>query len=421
MSCFMLRSVLAVAFATAALVTAAADWDQWRGPARDGVADTFKVPSAWPDTLTQVWKQDVGIGHSSPVVASGRVFQHSRVAEEEVVRAHDLSSGKPIWEQRYPAPYTMNPAARQHGKGPKSTPLLSRGRIYTLGISGILSAFDAATGKVLWRHDFAKEFPQTSPLYGAAMSPIAISTGSAASADADAIVAHIGGPGRGALAAFDAASGAIKWAWRGDGPGYASPVVMTAVDGVRQIVTQTERRLVSLDARDGTLLWELPFSTEYDQNSITPIVRGDVVINSGLNQGTTAYRVSRAAGKWKAEQVWRTSDLSMYMSTPVLHLDVLFGLANRNRGQFFALDATNGKVLWTTEGRQGDNAALARAGDMLLALTTDGELTVFTPSKEGFKQVRQYTVASTPTWAHPALVAPGILIKDENTFSLWKY
>jgi outer membrane protein assembly factor BamB len=418
MSCFMLRSVFAVTFATAALATTAADWEQWRGPARDGVADTFKAPTTWPDKLTQVWKQDVGIGHSSPVVASGRVFQHSRAGEEEVVRAYDLSSGKAIWEQRYAAPYTMNPAARQHGKGPKSTPLWSRGRLYTLGIGGILSAFDAATGKVLWRQDFAKEFPQTSPLYGAAMSPIAAS--SAPGRDV-AVVAHVGGPGRGALAAFDPANGAIKWAWRGDGPGYASPVVMTAVDGVRQIITQTERRLVSLDARDGTLLWELPFSTEYDQNSITPIVRGDVVINSGLNQGITAYRVSRAGGAWKAEQVWRTSDLSMYMSTPVLYMDVLYGLANRNRGLFFGLDASNGKVLWTTEGRQGDNAALARAGDVLLALTTDGELTVFGPGRDGFKQIRKYAVASTPTWAHPALVGAGILIKDENTLSLWKY
>jgi outer membrane protein assembly factor BamB len=414
----MWRSLLALTFATAALASTAADWDQWRGPARDGAADTFKAPATWPDTLTQVWKQEVGIGHSSPVVASGRVFQHTRVAEEEVVRALDLSSGKAIWEQRYPAPYTINPAARQHGKGPKSTPLWSRGRVYTLGIGGILSAFDAATGKVLWRQDFAKEFPQTSPLYGAAMSPIAIGTETAGDA---AIVAHVGGPGRGALAAFDAASGAIKWAWRGDGPGYASPVLMTAVDGVRQIITQTERRLVSIDASDGRLLWELPFSTSYDQNAVTPVVRGDVVINSGLDQGITAYRVSRAGGTWKADQVWRTSDISMYMSTPLLHMDVLYGLAHRNRGHFFALDAATGKVLWTTEGRQGDNAALARAGDVLLALTTDGELTVFGAGRDGFKQIRKYTVASTPTWAHPALVGAGILIKDESSLSLWKY
>jgi hypothetical protein len=96
-------------------------------------------------------------------------------------------------------------------------------------------------------------------------------------------------------------------------------------------------------------------------------------------------------------------------------------LANRNRGLFFGLDASSGKVLWTTEGRQGDNAALARAGDVFLALTTDGELTVFAPGRDGFKPIRKYTVASTPTWAHPALVGAGILIKDENTLSLWKY
>jgi outer membrane protein assembly factor BamB len=407
-----MRMRLAVVFAICLLASPlAADWNQWRGQGRDGAADTFKPPPAWPATLTQVWKREVGIGHSSPIVAAGRVFQHARAGDQEVVRALDPADGKVIWEQSYPAPYTMNSAATQHGKGPKSTPLWSGGRLFTLGISGILSAFDAATGKVLWRHDFTKEFPQTSPIYGVAMSPIAI--------DAD-VIAHVGGPGRGALAAFDAATGKMKWAWRGDGPGYASPVVMTGVGGVRQIITQTERHVVGVNAADGVLLWQMPFTTAYDQNAVTPVVRGDVVINSGLDRGIAALRVSKSADAWKAEQIWHAAEPSNYMSTPVLHAGVLYGLGRRNSGHLFAMDAATGKVLWTTGGRHGDNAALARAGDTILALTTDAQLIVFPASRDAFREIRKYTVASSPTWAHPALAAQGLLIKDESSLALWR-
>ncbi len=408
----MRRLIIAVVISlTAVGVQTAADWSQWRGPGRDGAADTFKPPAAWPASLTQVWKRDVGIGHSSPIVAAGRVFQHARVGEEEVVLALDPATGKVAWEQRYPAAYTMNPAARQHGKGPKSTPLWSDGRLFTLGISGVLSAFDGTTGKVLWRHDFTKEFPQTSPEFGVAMSPIAID---------GAVVAHVGGQGRGALSAFNAATGKLKWAWRGDGPGYASPTVMSGVGGIRQLITQTERHVISVNAGDGKLLWQLPFTTDYNQNVITPIVRGDVVFNSGLDRGFAALRVSSTAGAWKAEQLWHVSDHSNYMSTPVLHSGVLYGLGHRNSGHFFAMDADTGKVLWRTGGRQGDNAAMMRVGDTILALTTESQLVLFSASRDAFKEIRKYTVASSPTWAHPALAAPGLLIKDENSLTLWR-
>lgn len=390
----------------------AADWSQWRGPERDGAADTFKPPATWPVSLTQVWKRDVGIGHSSPIVAASRVFQHARVGDEEVIRAMDLATGKVIWEQRYPAPYTMNSAARQHGKGPKSTPLWSNGRLFTLGISGVLSAFDAATGKPLWRHDFTREFPQTSPDYGVAMSPIAID---------DSLVAHVGGMGRGALSAFEAATGKVKWSWRADGPAYASPTVMSGVGGIRQLITQTERHVISVNAADGKLLWQVPFTTEYNQNVVTPIVRGDMVFNSGLDRGITAFRVSSTAGAWKAQQLWQIADTSNYMSTPVLHAGVLYGLGHRNSGHFFAMDADSGKVLWRTGGRQGDNAALVRVGDTILALTTEAQLVVFTASRDAYKEIRKYTVAPSSTWAHPALAAAGILIKDENSLALWRF
>ena len=124
----------------------AQDWNQWRGPSRSGVTAAFSPPAAWPDKPRKVWETTVGTGHSSPVVSGTRAFVFARVGDEEVVTAFDYQTGKQVWQQRYRAPYQVNPAAESHGKGPKSTPVVDGGRLFTLGISGTLSAFDAATG-----------------------------------------------------------------------------------------------------------------------------------------------------------------------------------------------------------------------------------------------------------------------------------
>ena len=121
-----------------------------------------------------MWKVQAGAGHASPIVAAGRVFLFSRTGEQEAVSARDLGTGKEIWRAAYDAPYQMNSAATSHGKGPKSTPAHDRGRLFTFGIGGILSAWQAQDGRLLWRRDFKKEFPSTSPDFGVAMSPIVV-------------------------------------------------------------------------------------------------------------------------------------------------------------------------------------------------------------------------------------------------------
>lgn len=402
--------VASVFLATAAV--AAQDWNQWRGPSRTGVAAVFKASAAWPERPRQAWKAQVGIGHASPVVSGSRVYVLSRVGEQEAVAAFDLASGKQVWRQAYDMPYQMNPAATSHGKGPKSTPLVHRGRVYTLGIAGTLSAFDAADGRVAWRKDFKGEFDATSPDYGAAMSP---------APDGDAVIAHVGGNRTGALSAFDAQSGAVRWSWKGDTPGYASPVVAT-IGGVRQIVTQTRSRIVGLAAADGRLLWEIPFTTDYEQNIVTPIVAGtDTVIHAGLSKPTVAVRVSQAAGKWSTTELWRNADIPMYMSSPVEIGGALFGLTHRNRGQFFAVETATGKLLWTSPGRQGENAAITAAGDVLIGTTTEGQLVVLRRSAKAFEEVRRYAVADSPIWAHPALAGNVILIKDAESLTSWTF
>lgn len=382
--------------------TPAPTWNQWRGASRDGVA-TFTAPAAWPQQLTQRWQVTVGAGHSSPVIAGDRVLVHTRQGEREVVAAHDLETGKQLWQDAYDAPYTMNSAARAHGPGPKSTPVVAGGRVFTLGISGVLAAHDVASGKLLWRTPAA----QTLPMYGTAMSPLVEGT---------TVVAHVGGE-TGALTAFEGATGKVVWRWTG-GSGYGSPVIATLA-GTRQIVTQTQNQLVGVDAATGRLLWQVPLRTNFDQNAVTPLVAGDLVIYSGLENPTIALRVVRSGATFTTQPAWQNDAVSMYMSSPAAADGVVFGLSHRNRGQFFALDAATGRTLWTTRGREGDNASIVRADGWLLLFTTNAELIVARAAGTAWSEAKRYSIANSAVWAHPAVFGRHILVKDENSLILW--
>lgn len=404
-----LRFIIALALLPA--IVAAQDWNQWRGPARNGAADAFKPPAAWPDRPTQIWKVQAGIGHASPVVAGDRVYVFSRVGEEEAISARDLASGKEIWRQAYDAPYQMNPAATSHGKGPKSTPVVDRNRVFTFGIGGVLSAWQTQDGKLLWRKDFKKDLASTSPDFGVAMSPLVAN---------NLLIVHAGGANAGAMLALDVAIGGTKWSWKGDGPAYASPVVATLA-GVPQVITQSQRNLISLSLADGRLLWRVPFTTDYDQNAITPVVVGDLVVYSGLNKAATAIRPTQSAGKWQTPDVWQNADVPMYMSTAVESGGYIYGLTHRSRGQYFCVDARSGKTMWTTRGREGENAALLTSGGFVMAMTTEGELVVFRSNPTQFDLVKRYTLAESPVWAHPAPAGSGIVVKDEQTLAYWRF
>jgi outer membrane protein assembly factor BamB len=358
-----------------------------------------------------VWKLEIGEGHSSPVTQGDRVFIHSRQNDEEVVTCLNLKNGKIIWQKTYAAPYTMNSAALAHGKGPKSTPLVHQGNLYTLGISGVLSCFDLQSGTLQWRHDFKGVFDQTSPLYGTAMSPLAVE---------NLVIAHVGGENDGALRAFDSKTGEVIWSWSGDGPGYASPVLVELED-VRQLVTQSQEKIVGVALSDGHQLWQIPFSTPWQQNVVTPVVHGELLIFSGLQKGTFAIRLERRGDHWSTEEVWSRKDVSMYMSSPVLIGDLLFGSSHYKKGQLFCLDPRNGEVLWKDEGRLGDYAALLLSEKLLFVLTTDGEFMVAEKTGEAFRKLAQYSVADSPTWAHPVILGSQLLVKDFSSLALWSF
>ncbi len=345
-----------------------------------------------------------GCGYSTPLLVGDRLYVFTRQGEDEVIMALEPSTGDVIWRTSYPAPFEMVSGTSRHGPGPKSTPTFVGGRLFTLGMSGIVSAFDAETGQKLWQ----KPASPVHPLYHTAMSPVV---------DSDLAIVHVGGHNDGALTAFDVETGEVRWSWDGDGPAYGSPMVFE-LGGVRQVVTFTQENLVGVSASSGELLWRRPFTTQSTTTAQTPILYEDTLIQAGRGNGFTAFRVVREGDLYRTEDVWHTDEVSLHMTNGVVIDGVLFGLSHLNSGQYFGLDLDNGQVLWTSEPRQAENAGIVRADDTIFSLEDDGELVVLRNSRTGFDVIERYDVASSATWTQPTISGKRLFVKDVSTLAL---
>ena len=382
------------------------DYTQWRGPNRDGAAAGFTAPATWPEKLTQKWKVEVGTGYATPLVVGNRLYMFSRQGGDEVMSALDPANGKVLWRTAYPIAVEMHPAATKHGPGPKSTPVFADGKLFSIGFAGTVTAFDAATGKQLWQK------PGTTPLpmfNSHAFSPIV---------DRGLVIFHTGGHMQGALTAFDVNTGAVKWSWAGDGPGYGSPVI-AEFGGTRQLVTITQGKIVSVDPATGALLWERPYVSANFTNAVTPVVYGQTLIVSGNGGPTVAVAVKKENNQWVTSTAWENADVQYRLSNSVLVGDTLFGLSSRNMGQYFSIDPKTGKTLWTSEPRQAGNAAVVYAGDLVFSLEDTGDLKVFRRGATAFEMVKKYTVAESETWTQPTFIGNRIFVKDVSNLALW--
>lgn len=379
------------------------DWPQWRGPDRESKAAGFKAPATWPKEMTPKWKVVVGAGDSSPVLVGDKVFVFARMGADEVTICLSAADGKEVWRDKSPGRDIGGPSAKLHG-GPRSTPAVAEGKVVTLGVMGVLSCLDAATGKVLWR----KEQTGGAPKFFTASSPL-IADGMA--------IAQLGAEGTGAITAYNLADGAEKWKLADQGASYSSPVLMTA-GGVKQVVALTDKAVVGVGLADGKLLWQIPFPAEgRAYNAATPIVDGATVIYAGQGRGHKAALIEKTDAGFKPKDLWATPDIDVQFCTPVLKDGALYGITAK--GELYCLDAKDGKTVWTAPQKMGGYGAMIDAGSAVLALTPKSQLFVIKPGEKQYTELANMKAGDTATFAYPIPSGSTIFVKDQDSLILY--
>jgi outer membrane protein assembly factor BamB len=385
------------------LTLSAADWPQFLGPQRDGT--TREVVAPWKSGLKPAWKQPVGEAHSSPVVAGGMVyaFYQPKGKNADALAAFDAQTGELKWEHSYDRA-EFKPL---FGNGPRSTPLVSGGKVFTLGGTGILACWDAKTGQLDWKVDTLKQFKAPNLFFGISTSPVLLND--------NQVAVMVGGKGAGVVA-FEARTGKPVWQATDDPASYASPVVVN-----NQLITLTGANLLGLSLT-GEPLWAFPFKDKLNESSTTPVVVGDQVIGSSVTAGTVCLKLTQADGKFVPQQVWENKKLTCYFSTPVVVGDYLYmvnGAATLTNPSITlrCVELKTGKVAWEKPNVGRYHAALIRCGpenqQRLLMLDDNGLLTLFEADPSGYKELARSRVCGQ-TWAHPALVDGKVYLRDEK-------
>ncbi|HEX7901917.1 MAG TPA: PQQ-binding-like beta-propeller repeat protein [Planctomycetota bacterium] len=380
----------------ALLLLLAQDWPQWLGPTRDGVSTERVAP--WKDTPAALWKVEVGEGHSSPIVAGGRVYLHAKIKgkDEETVAAYDVATGKELWSKTYPRAAFQSP----FGLGPRATPIVSGGKLFTFGVTGLLTAWDVE-GKQLWQVDTLKEFGAKNLTFGVSCSPLVVD---------GLLFLNVGGKGA-SVVAFAVDSGKKVWSSLDDKASYSSPVVLSG-----QLVAQTQAGVVGMSTSDGTPLWSFPLVDKLSESSITPILAGGLVIASSVTYGSAGIKVE---GK-TATAAWKNPALTCYISTPMPvgpeHVYMVTGtILGPPTATLRCVEAATGKILWSRPNVGTYHASLTKTADgKLLMLDDKGGLALLEPDPAAYKELASAKICGG-TWAHPALTGGSLYVRDQSS------
>ncbi|MBW3597533.1 MAG: PQQ-like beta-propeller repeat protein [Planctomycetes bacterium] len=372
-------------------------WPQWRGPNRDGVSRETGLLTDWPEKGPNVlWRAASGAGYSGLAVAEGRLYTLLQDGNREAVVCWSAETGEELWRFVYPAKFVSD-----QGSGPRSTPTLDAGRVYTVGATGILHCLDAAAGEKIWRRDLIQELGGRIPTWGVSFSPLV---------DGELVLTHPGGPAGASLAAFDKYTGELRWKALNDRPGYASPVVTTAA-GVRQVLFFTAEALVSVAPKDGRLYWRYPWSTLMDCNIATPVVAEDYVfISSGYDRGCALLKVVRKEGDaLEVQPVYEHDQMRNHFGASVLYQGHLYGF---DETQLACMDFRTGEVKWRAKGfRKG---SLLVADGRLIILGENGKLALAEATPADYREQASLRISRRRCWTAPTLAGGKLYLRDEQ-------
>ena len=363
-------------------------WTNFRGPDRDGHYRQQPVRTDW-GPLTPLWKQPVGSGYASFVIADGRAFTTEQRGGRELAAAYDLATGRELWTSAWNARFQSG----MGGDGPRATPTWYDGRIYVLGATGELRALDAATGRTLWRTDILADAGAGNIDHGMSASPLVVG---------NTVVVLPGGGNGQSVVAYDRLSGKRVWSALDDGAAYSSPMLVTLA-GVRQILTFTATRLVGLSPENGTLLWQFPWSTA--NTASQPLITAPDRVFISTDYGAAMLQVAAGAdGQLTARELWRTNRMNNKFTSPVLHDGYIFGL---DEAILACIDASSGELKWKG-GRYGYGQVML-ASAHLIVLTEQGELALVRADPKAHQEITRFPAIEGKTLNHPAM-SDGILV-----------
>ena len=392
------------------------DWPQWRGANRDGVWRETGILEAIPaGGLPVRWRARVALGYSGPVVAGGRVVvtDRQRAPEVERVLCFDESTGKPLWTHSYPCNYeTM-----EYGNGPRASPTVHEGKVYTLGTQGHVTCLDVTTGAVAWKTDLVQEHGARVPQYGASAAPLV---------EGDLVILCTGGPDGTTVIAFNRHTGELRWKALEDRPAYSAPIAITA-GGHRQVIVWTADTVAALESPTGKVLWQIPYKATFDpaQAVASPVVHQDSLLFLGAwNRGSLMLKLD--ASQPAASVLWKTRSLpTTTMSTPVFQ-DKHYFYAVQGDGRLCCLEAASGNEVWGT--REPTSARLGHAhltpnGDRVFIFNQKGHLVLARLTPAGYQELGRcmlveptagYRAADRVTWAHPAYANKHVFARNDR-------
>ncbi len=350
----------------------------------------------------ELWRRPIGPGWSSFSVHGDVFYTQEQRGEEEIVAAYRVSTGAPVWKHRDKARFWES----NGGPGPRGTPTLHNGRVYSLGATGILNVLDEPTGRVIWSRNAGTDSNTKIPDWGFSASPLLVD---------DMVIVAVAGK----LVAYDRETGAPRWIGPDGGPGYSSPHVVT-IHGVPQIILLDAKGATSVSPTTGTKLWDVTVTTS---GMAAPIVQpamtadGDVLISAGDISGLHRFAVTNASGTWAASKTWSTIGLKPYFNDLVVHEGHAYGF---DGSMLACVDVVDGKRKWKG-GRYGNGQlVLLPDQDLLIVVTEEGELALVSATTDKFTELGRIPAIAGKTWNHPVLVGDTLLVRNGEEMAAFK-
>ena len=390
--------------AEAAQPTPTPYWTDFRGPMRDGRYTESPILTKWPaGGLRKLWKQPVGGGYASFVVAGGRAFTIEQRRKQEAVTAYDVATGRELWFHAYDADFQES----MGGDGPRATPTWHGGLVYSLGATGELRVLDEGSGKLKWSRNILSDNGAENLQWGMAASPLIVD---------DKVLVQPGGDRGRSFVAYNKLTGEPVWKSLDDRQAYTTPMLLTLADR-RQILSVTARRAVGLAPEDGTLLWDYPWTTEYDVNAAMPIPvdSNRIVLSSGYGHGAALVEISAKGSGFAARTVWSNNRLKNKFNHSVLHDGYLYGL---DEAILACMDPRTGELKWKG-GRYGYGQLLLASGHLIVT-TESGEVVLVRATPEKHTEVARFQAIEGKTWNVPAIDNGLLLVRNINEMACFR-